>query len=442
MGFKPKLFNPGPAIWLSLSLIRVPKLFISLLLWPLLIGIALAATQVVITASFVQLLNEDTNDFSERINRPDPQEEWMRGQLFGRTQPFPSLELCRWKFDNGREIPASPNCEIGPLEVAIQVENPETYDSSKYEKFFKGTIPKLHICKSCKAEVIVSIANSQQKENISNIYSLKSLGIFVLTESQNDKEINDQFIQAKTLIEDFQSVTGDLNLNLPGNEMPINITNAAIIMILVLNIAFLIIITLWLSLVGHRKVLQYFSKNDALLPLVAACGKSNFYSAIWIITLLRVSCFLFASVPSTYLIYVREIPKETLNRLTGDSSNFLLWLAGIISSLGVMTVIASIAELKHRHSYVSFLYKYVPLFCTILGTLIWTTTLFFDGPLSNSIQFAVSSLPLIGISPLVLAPVIHCNQTALLLHTIFASIIAVSVFRLNAKWFAAHLEEI
>ena len=204
MGFRTGKFNPFPAVWLALSLIRVPKLFITLLLWPLVIGVGLAATQVVFTASFVQLLDEDTTKFQERINRPDPEDAWLRSHIYGRTEPFPALKVCRWKLEQSTgtqlEVPPEDGCAITPNEVAIHVEDPEAFNSSLYEQFFTGTIAKLHICRNCKTDVILSLANNSRTENESNLYSIKSLGIFLLADSAHDKEVNDKFIQAKSLI--------------------------------------------------------------------------------------------------------------------------------------------------------------------------------------------------------------------------------------------------
>ena len=126
----------------------------------------------------------------------------------------------------------------------------------------------------------------------------------------------------------------------------------------------------------------------------------------------------------------------------GDGVHFLLWISAIISSLGAMSIIASIAELKHRHSLVSFLYKYIPVLCFAAGTMTWVFTLFSAAHSATFLQYFVSSLPLFGLSPIVLAPVFKVDPTVMALHTVVASFLVVILLRLNSRWFAAHLEEI
>lgn len=429
------------ALRLALSLIRVPKLFATLLLWPLFIGLGIAATQVLLSAGFVHLMDEKVEDFQARISEPDTRSDWIRIHIFGRKKPFPALAVCRWQTVDGVEGPIGSECSADPLDVVIRVDDPANFDTTEYEKLFLGSTRRLHLCRDCKTEIVLS-SNPAGGKAVSDVYSVRGLGVFLLTESAHENDVNDSFVQAKTIVEHLKNLAGTVWLHPTGFHQPVNISKASTIMILVLNVAFLIIITLWLSLVGHRKVLQYFARNDALLPLVAACGKSDFYSALWFITLLRVSFFLIASLPATYAVYVNAIPEETLHLFTGSSVDFLLWISSIISSLGVMSVIASISELKHRHSLVSFLYKYIPVICFLVGTGCWVYTLFHAGNVSMTMQYVISALPLFGISPMILSPIFHSSPTILAIHTLLACVSIVVIFRLNSRWFAAHLEEI
>jgi len=231
-------------------------------------------------------------------------------------------------------------------------------------------------------------------------------------------------------------------LHPPGTAHAVNVTEASKVMVLVINTATLAIITLWLSLKGHRKVLDYFARNGALLPLVAACGKSTFYRSLWLITMLRVTFFLLAVLPSTFILFARSIPNETLTMFIGDPDNFVLWLLALLASLSSLAIIASIAELKHRHSMVSFLYRYTPIFLALAGSIIWAYCIFTAGETSARVQQVITSLPIVGVSPVIISPLLPLSSTVMAAHCALSGALVLLMMHLNSRWFAAHLEEI
>ena len=427
------------SLTLALSLIRVPQLFVTLLFWPLVAGLGVAAFQVVGTAAYIKIIEESVQSYQQRVDAPDAGANWVRGELFGSIGPLPKIQLCRWTSNGVSENPPGPECAPDPLDVAVRVDSPETFDAAEYMNFFDGSVKRIHLCKECKTEINVS---AKSDATFSDVYSIRGLGVYVLTSDSHKRDVRASVIDVKAKIEHLKNVMGTVLFHPVGFKNPVNITKASMVMILVINTSFLIIITLWLSLVGHRKVLQYFARNDALLPLVAACGKVEFYNSLWLITLLRVSFFLCASLPATCLIYLSSVPEETLTAFMGSTVHFVLWISCIISSLGAMTVIASISELKQRHSMVSFFYKYVPVMCFLVGTMTWTFTLFNAGKASLLLQYLVSSLPLLGLSPMVLAPLFKLDPTIMALHTVLASALVCVLLRMNSRWFAAHLDDI
>jgi hypothetical protein len=222
----------------------------------------------------------------------------------------------------------------------------------------------------------------------------------------------------------------------------INISQATKTMLLIINTSLITVIALWLSLKGHRKVLDYFSRNGALLPLVAACGKNTFYAALWIITLMRVLFFLVASLPATIFMYSRAVPQETLDVFIRSGPDFILWLSALVSSLSCLAIIASVAELKQRHSWVSFLYRYVPLGLCWIGTVIWIVSVFTPGQASKVIQTLITCIPIIGISPVLISPIFNISTTVVAAHSLIATMLILVFLRMNSRWFAAHLEEI
>lgn len=426
---------------LAFSLIRVPRLFCTLLLWPLVIGVFVAITQVVFSSLFLHVMEESPDDYAARVEGTDVGVTWLQEELYQSDQPLGPPLICRWIVgSNGDEYPPTRECAIDPLDVTVEVENPETFDAAPHAEFFNGATRRIHLCRSCGKDVRIRTINGEIQ---AHVFSLKALGVLALADVNADKGVNPHYIEARRQVEKYHDLTGTIFLHPPGFDRPVNISKTSKTMVMVVNTAFIVLITLWLSLVGHRKVLQYFARNDALLPLVAACGKETFYSALWIITLIRVGFFLLASVPTAYISYRVAVPDELLNVFLGEQNGeFLLWVTGIVSSLSAFTIIASIAELKHRHSLLSFAYKYLPMLLCLAGTALWTVSVFSSGSGWWWVQHVIASLPLVGLSPMILAPIFRMSPTIIALHAMFASVLVVVCLRFNSRWFAAHLEEI
>lgn len=207
--------------------------------------------------------------------------------------------------------------------------------------------------------------------------------------------------------------------------------------------ALLVVVGLWLALRSHRKVLDYFARNGALLPMVSACGKSSFYSALWLITLLRVGAFLLTAVPLSIAFFVNHFRDEQLENLMGPQGlEFVLWILALTASLSLAAVTASIAELKHRQHLLNILLKYVPTALAFLGAAFWGLSLLLEGAFIQFVRDTIATLPVIGMVPIILAPVFKPHLNVLALHTIIAAGVIVLVLKSNARWFAAHLEEL
>ena len=425
-------------ISLAFSLIRVPRLFVTLLLWPLLLGVVIGVGQMAFSSIYLQLADESSTEFGERLDGSSESIEWMRESIHKSEESLDTIRVCRWEMVNGVEQ-APAGCVQKPLDVVIRTPEPSLFETADYEKYFLGAAPRIHICVGCNGLLVIS---QQEGELVSDAYSLTALGVMMVADATKAREVNRHYVEAKADFEKIDNLVGSIFLHPPGLGHPINISKTSKTMILVLNTSFLILITLWLSLIGHRKVLQYFARNDALLPLVAACGKSEFYNAIWVITMFRVGAFLLASLPTTYFIYTRGVPEEILDLYVRNGVEFLLWLGAIITSLSSLTIIASIAELKHRHSLVSFAYKYIPAILCLLGAGLWAVAIFRPEASWKLVQGTISSLPMLGLCPIIVGPIVRIEPIYLALHCCLASVLVVVTLRLNSRWFAAHLEEI
>ena len=85
------------AISLAFSLIRVPRLFISLLLWPLIIGLSIATLQAISSSLYFGVVTETSVQAAERLDSENPSDRWLRMQLFQTEKELPELNL--WPSD-------------------------------------------------------------------------------------------------------------------------------------------------------------------------------------------------------------------------------------------------------------------------------------------------------------------------------------------------------
>ena len=369
------------AFRLAIAFIRVPKLFASLLLWPLLIGLFLGLGQLVLSANYIMFIKSDGAALrSPALTSEGDEQQLLRKIIFGSKEKLPTIKICRWFLEDGIEK-APAECPLEGSDVILQSSTPSTIDTSQVSSFYNGSTRRLHVCSTCNGSLQVELTAQGQVTTISN---LVGFAVLMLGESNRAREVLPIYGIAREKIANLREAEGKIYLVPEGLGKKIFVSEASVTMILIINVAFTVIIALWLALRAHRKVLDYFIRNDALLPMVAACGKDTFYLSLWIITAIRVFFFLAASVIVMALIFQRYIPEDTLKLFIGDGHSFALWVFGIMASLRVSAIIASIGELKHRHSLVSFLYKYVPTILCFTGTVIWVVTLFINSPLANS----------------------------------------------------------
>jgi len=418
------------AILLAFSLIRVPRLFVSLLLLPLVVGLGIAILQAATSSLYFGVVDETAKQAQLRIDTDTSGNKWLRTQLFDSAKPLGKIQVCDWSKEK---------CEIKKHDIVIKTDGLEQFNLEEYKKFFQGSTRTLHLCNDCTADIVVTSKKDLVRSDINNI---SGLGVIMLTDSSSNAEAKKHFVEAKKTWEHFKDISGTVYLHTKGLDQAINMSQASKIMMLIMNTALIAIIAIWLSLRGHRKILDYFSYNGALLPLVAACGKSTFYNSLWIITILRVALFLIASLPTTILFYSYAVPEETLNVFFKNAPDFILWLSALTSSLCSLALIASIAELKKRYSITSLTYRYLPLVLCLFGTIVWAMSMFSSAQAAKSIQAIISCIPIVGISPIITSPLFNTNSTLVAAHSLLATCLVILLLRTNSKWFAAHLEEI
>ena len=428
----------GRSFRIAAALLRIPHLSLSLFAVPLILSLCLVVAQLFATGAAVQMMTSTSRSVvaSKGFEKNSHPIRWM---IYGSGELRGPLKVCRWGVNaTGVETPPDEGCAPDRLDVAVRVDNPESFDVSRLHKLFEGHIDRLHVCRSCQPDVVITPGTNG--EITSKAHSLFGLSILFLPYS--NKEVVDQRAAVKEAYGDIQRSLGSVSMHIPEISEAIGISSLKGTLPLTTNIALLVVIALWLALKAHRKVLDYFSHNDVLLPLSAACGKQTFYSAIWILTLFRVGCFLGASIPLMYF-GLDDIFSDSMGvEVSFPLAHGAAWIVALVSALGLATVIASIAELKHRHSLLSISYRFLPLIGAFIGATAWGASFIVPLHACGVFRLIISAMPIVGIAPILVAPVTGLPYVPMMIHAVLAIIGLTWLLKRNARWFAAHLEEV
>lgn len=429
--------------WLRIivAFLKVPRLFATLLLFPFLGAMVVVAAQLFISGTALRQITEE-NRAPEVIEVNDGQDfKLLRLILFGTSTPLPAPRLCVWKSttESGLdERPQSEDCQPDRLDVALHLEEGMQVDFNEYLRLLDGNAQRLHVCKSCKPDLELTVSKGGNSVRAHSSYGLMVFGLLMM-----DKRISQQFKLLRQDRDELHKKFGSIFFFLPELRAPIEISELEVSLVFILNITAVVVIALWLGLKAHRKVLDYFSKSGALLPMVAATGKTNFYLALWGITGLRVVVFLIASVPLMFYVLNNISEDQTMLGIFKQSwANFIFWLFALLASMTLATLIASISDLKGRHGVLNFIYKVVPLLVAGAGSIIWVASFLFNSAEAAQLRMILTAVPVAGMGPMILAPVVPPKFAVILIHSILSCMLIVLLMIKNARWFAAHLEEI
>jgi hypothetical protein len=425
------------ALKLALSFIRIPRLFISLFLFPILISLIIVILQYFTSAIF--LTQQQHSENSSNIEKTPQTYDIMRSILIGEDK-LNNLQLCIWDSADPSKplIPPSSSCELQRYDVVITPQVIKIYGLEVYQKLFTHQFPTIHICDGCLTDIVIWNNNGKPQIEFRSFFALSLFRTVHITE---DFKLN--YTKALKSLENLDEKIGEKYLILSGFTNPTKIKDLTTTFVLVVNICMLIITALWLSIKAHRKILDYFSQSGSLLPLVAANGKTTFYSALWILTSMRVIAFLLATIPMGYWVFSGILDEKISKLLFAQSKlTLIFWILNLVITLSLAALIASIAELKARHTLLSFKYKLAPIILCIIGGIVWSATFFFETGSISLVRHIISLIPLVGISPILLAPIFIPPILVLILNTIFSAILIVVAIKKNAHWFAAHLDEI
>jgi len=423
------------------SLIRVPRLFVYLFLFPLLLSLVLVVGQILVTHFLIASSNFASSSIPEEdVELVNPDRELASRVLFMGKEPKQVI-ICSWQeivLDDGRmvEVPPNESCQPDRLDVAFRSQNFGNKDLSEYKRLFDGLVERIHLCKSCQPDIVVS------KESDGSIRTtvFSAWGLLIARLFEADPDLHNLFIEIKRERLKVQTLLGEIRYEVEGLQEPILISELFLSLTLIFNVLILLIVMMWLALKGHRRVLEYFTRNGALLPMVAATGKKTFYGAMWILTGLRVSFFLLASVPLTYFGFHGYLQEVGDIFFKGDLSAWAVWLLAVVSSLSLTLMIASMSDLRQRHEAMSFIYKYIPLVLAFIGMFIWTLSFFLES--SQLVRDIIIAIPVVGMGPLFVAPIVKPSDNFLVLHALLSAGLLLVIIKNNVQWFSAHLEEL
>lgn len=425
---------------LSICLIRIPRLFATLFLFPLLVSFLLVLFQATATISLINVADSYESP-TKRVHQSRQEGMFIRGKLLGASGSLPPITVCRWETDAGgaEHAPTSPaGCPLERYDVVLRVDEPASFDPTPYQKRLDGKFLRLHVCRECRSDIIITPTG---KPVAAHLFSVQGLILLSMARRTEQAEL-----LANTPDADPETPGAKLGkdiLNLPGLYAPTPVSDIHATLIGILNVASLVIIAAWLAMKSHRKVLDYFAASGALLPLVAASGRAIFYGALWVLTGGRVLCFLLSSAPFCYYVFSSVTAKhENTFTFAGNAAAFSLWLIALTAMFSLAATIASISELRTRYSPLSFVYRYIPMVLCGVGAAVWAGTLLMSSPEAVSIRDTIAALPLVGMVPVLLAPIFVPSDNVLVLQSILSVAALVFAVRVNTRWFGAHLEEL
>lgn len=432
-----------PALRVTFALIRIPKLFISLFLFPILVSLAIVFFQVLVVGLF---LDRAVPSYQEKIDRlqQKSQSNPLRKLVFGSYEPLAPYKICRWsetRSSQGEIVeapPAGTDCQPDRLDIAILTNSPQTLDVAPFALYLNGNTERLHICKNCHPDVVIDARNT-----IPELHAYSFTGALLVSLLHQSQTVEQNQYKIINAVHELRKTLGLAYLHFPGYQNVIGVSKIPEQFGFICNVVTILMISLWLAIKAHRNILDYFARNGALLPLVSAISSKVFYKSIWLLTLLRVLIFLAASIPMTVFILTDENTKiDFLQFFSFESLSVLNWILALCSGLTLAAIIASIAELQQRHYYFSFAYKYLPLLAALFGAVIWFATIPFAYDVMLLIRNFVICLPVIGLTPVLLSPLLKPPIITLAIHCILSCLLTVYILRYNQKWLALHVEQI
>lgn len=422
------------AFSLAFALLKIRRLFISLLLVPVLFGLSIVVIQAIGSIAYIGLVNERSKEYGERITTGGAS-EFLRKFLFGTEAAPQEVKICRWTSTG----PQDESCKPKPIDIILQVDRPSDFDAAPFVATFQGATQRLHLCNRCDGEFRISVGSDGTRTRIT---SFRGLAVLMLADSERFIQLSRYLVEAHAERERIDDLQGDVEFSPPGLTSPIIFSDARNVMVLTLNASLTAAIILWLALRSHRKVLDYFAKNDVLLPLIASCGKRIVYHSLWVLTLARVIVFVVGAIVPLAIV-MAALQKTTSQLLVSVSFlSLFCWGLTVLVGLSALGTMVSIGELKQRYPLASLIHKVFPFFLWVMGSILWFIAILEGGREWEIIAAIITSLPIAGLTPILIAPMGSFSPGMLAAHAVLACILTWFALRYNARWFGAHVEEV
>jgi hypothetical protein len=428
---------------LTFCFLRIPRLLATLLLAPVATTVLIVILQLFVSVLFLQAPNSRTNLSATTGNSVqlsvDEQPSWFREILIGDPSFAKNLKICAWSKnpDTQKLDPPSADCQLERFDVVVTPDVVNQHGIAAYEELFRGLFRAVHICDGCGTDIIIWRSGAEIKT-----YFRSFLGLVLFQEVHLRGGIKKRFDDVQAAKQELKKRIGERYFDLTGFREPTRLSSFQAQIVIILNIGLGIVTALWLALKAHRRVLDYLSHSGVLLPLVAAVGKSTFYSSVWLLTLIRVGAFVLATVPIGLLVFLDVVSDSAAFPFYGRPLAFVGWSCAVIASFSLAALIASVAELKHHHDLFNIHYKLGPLLASSLGGLLWLSTFLIEFPGAQTIRSIIGTIPIVGIAPILLAPAFEPYWYVLGVNTIGTIAIIILVARYNARWFGSHLDDI
>jgi hypothetical protein len=420
----------------ALSFLAIPRLFASLILLPLIIGLGVLGSQLFLTQLVISS-NKNASVSAERRLEKLREESLARRLIYGSGGPRPPLRICRWS--GNPEKPPETECSPDRLDVAIRLADNDESVLTEALARFEGYFDRVHICRSCTPDIIIDFASSVVPRT--EVYSLQAYILFATT--RYHPQIREDMIHVIGRFNETKELFGLQYFYAPGLKRPVLLDRLHEQVAVIISIASLMLISMFLGMKAHRRILEYFSRSGALLPMVASLGKSDFYRSLWILTTIRVLAFLLAGVPMLIGVAAGFQGKnETAPFMQLSVPEMGLWIVTLLSSFLLATIVASLADLRRRKEILSFLYTFIPFVLCILGALLWAISFLLPLSFAGTLRQVLTAVPILGIAPVLISPISYPGELSLLVHTFTSLLCTILLLRRNAMWFAAHLEDV
>ena len=198
------------SLHVAVSLLRVRRLFFSLFLGPVLLGLIIVLVQTAATVILIDLSNEDSEQFGERMSS-STESEILRGYVFGSGEIPDQPRICN-------EIDAANECPLKESDIVVHNQSNRVIDIKEFQETFRGAAQRIHFCKDCTSDFILTVGESNTE---TRIFSLSGLAVLFLADNRRLVELRHHLTEAKSEKERAEKVQGNIKFHPPGLESPL-----------------------------------------------------------------------------------------------------------------------------------------------------------------------------------------------------------------------------